>query len=476
MAKIPNSAYYGVCFLASIILNIFLITNPNKGRWNNQLKGWSDGAASEAEAVASIQCSGHGRAYVDGLKVDGKPVCECNLCFQGPYCSEFVPDCPADADRHDPLFLEPFWMRHAASSALLVAGWHRMSYVFPDQTYVSEELENYIRKLHAIAKNAVTDGKYIAFGCGSTQLINAAVFALSSQNSSSPSRVVALTPYYPLYKSQTDYFQTAHFEFGGDASLMKNNSDASQLIEFVTSPNNPDCQLRKGVLQGPYVRTVYDHAYYWPHFTAIPAPADEDVMIFTLSKLTGHAGSRLGVFAYPQLYYNPSFVFARWAIIKDKDVFDRMVTYVTSAELGVSKDTQLRALKLLKVLTKEGNGREIFDYGFKTMMERWKRLSQTLSSSTRFSLQEISPNYCNFYDKVRDPSPAYAWLKCENEEDTDCTKVLRAANIIGRPGSLFNVENRYVRLSILRRQDDFELLLYRINKLVKMDVKTGQSM
>ena len=39
---------------------------------------------------------------------------------------------------------------------------------------------------------------------------------------------------------------------------------------------------------------IHDHAYYWPQFTAIPAPVQydpSDVAIFTLSKLTGHAGT-----------------------------------------------------------------------------------------------------------------------------------------------------------------------------------------
>ncbi len=38
---------------------------------------------------------------------------------------------------------------------------------------------------------------------------------------------------------------------------------------------------------------VHDHAYYWPQFTPIPAPLEygpSDIAIFTLSKLTGHAG------------------------------------------------------------------------------------------------------------------------------------------------------------------------------------------
>lgn len=89
-------------------------------------------------------------------------------------------------------------MQHAASSALVVAGWHRMSYVFENNSYISHELEKHIRRLHSNAKNAATSGKYIVFGAGSTQLLNAAVYALSPQNSSSPAKVVASIPYYPV--------------------------------------------------------------------------------------------------------------------------------------------------------------------------------------------------------------------------------------------------------------------------------------
>ncbi|CAB4284367.1 unnamed protein product [Prunus armeniaca] len=112
---------------------------------------------------------GHGRAYLDGLTRDGNvPVCECHSCYGGPQCSEFLTGCAANADSGDPYFLEPFWMQHASKSALVVAGWHRMSYTFADQSYISAELERHIRKLHAIVGNAVTGGRYIVFGAGST--------------------------------------------------------------------------------------------------------------------------------------------------------------------------------------------------------------------------------------------------------------------------------------------------------------------
>ncbi|GAB4861090.1 hypothetical protein Ancab_036248 [Ancistrocladus abbreviatus] len=448
----------GLCLVLSIFLNVQLIGVNRKLFYE---LGWSRRAAEEAEAVASISCSGHGRAFLDGLPVEGKPVCECFACYTGPTCSVLSLDgCPADADSGNPIFLEPFWRKHASSSAVLVAGWHRMGYAFEDQTSISKELEKYIRKVHAIAGNAVTDGKYILFGAGSTQLLNAAVHALSYHfNTSGPARVVASIPFYPVYQKQTDYFSSENFKFAGDTSLWKDNisnsedSRSSTFIEFVTSPNNPDGQLKQSVLGGTAekwtVKTIHDHAYYWPHFTAIPAPADEDHMIFTLSKLTGHAGSRFG-----------------WALVKDEELYNRMVEYVTLNVLGISHDSQLRALQLLKAIT-DGRGNEFFEFGYTTMRDRWEKLSRALSSSRRFSIQEIPPLFCTFFQQVRGPSPAYAWFKCNREEDNDCYGVLRAAGIISRNGSMFgNPDGRYVRLSLIKSQDDFDLLLQRIQTLL----------
>jgi hypothetical protein len=52
-------------------------------------------------------------------------------------------------------------------------------------------------------------------------------------------------------------------------------------IEFVTSPNNPDALLRESVLSPlslcDLAGAIVNHAYYWPHFTHIPAAPDEDM-------------------------------------------------------------------------------------------------------------------------------------------------------------------------------------------------------
>ncbi|XP_059281172.1 tryptophan aminotransferase-related protein 4-like [Lycium ferocissimum] len=444
-----------VCLSISVIVNLICLVLIICSRRNEKLS-WTREAATAAENVASFSCSGHGRAYLDGLVTDnGRPICECNACFTGPDCSVFIPNCTVDADSGNPMFLEPFWKQNAGSSCIMVAGWHRMGYEFEDGSLISKELENVIHKLHDTVGNANTSNKYIIFGAGSTQLLNAAVYALSrtiySSSPSSPTKVVTSAPYYPVYKSQTELLDSKQYKFSGDTSSWKNKTRSNNFIEFVTCPNNPDGHLNKAVLQGKFARHVYDLAYYWPHYTPIPAPMDEDLMLFTLSKLTGHAGSRFG-----------------WAIVKDKAVYERMVEYIDLNTYGVPRETQLRALKLLNVVL-QGDRREMFRFAHTTMKSRWEKLTNILSTSKRFSMEKIPSQHCAFSRQVRAPSPAFAWLKCEAEEDKDCYNLLRAAYILGRKGAVFGVENRYVRISVVNSQDDFNLLQQRLQDLVSKE-------
>ncbi|KAF3775582.1 hypothetical protein EJ110_NYTH41081 [Nymphaea thermarum] len=419
--------------LCSLSLNIILASlflHASLFRPRDAELTWSREAAAEAEAAATVSCSGHGHAFLDSdLSEDGSPVCDCNSCFAGADCSEFLPDCPADADGGDPLFLEPFWMKKQGSSAIMLTGWHRMSYNFGHGTRESARLERAIRELHKVIGNAVTDGRFIVFGQGSTQLFTAAVHALSWPPShASPAKVVAAVPYYGAYQLQTDLFKSDDFKWQGDAYSWTNRSSVpnTRFVEFVTSPNNPDGQLNRAVLKGPHTTTIHDYAYYWPHFTAISESADEDVMLFTMSKLTGHAGSRFG------------------------------------------------ALKLLNVAM-EKNGSEIFRFGYETMRSRWLRLERSVSPSKRFSLQGLSPSYCKYFQRVTGPSPAYAWVRCEREEDRDCAAVMAEAGIIGRAGIVFGADPRYVRLSLLKAQDNFDLLEHKLQSLVSQEEKINTS-
>uniref|UniRef100_A0A0D9V4Z5 Alliinase C-terminal domain-containing protein n=1 Tax=Leersia perrieri TaxID=77586 RepID=A0A0D9V4Z5_9ORYZ len=416
---------------------------------------WALQAAREAEAVAAIDCSGHGNVFLDGIAdEDGRPGCECHSCFTGPNCSVRKPNCNADADSGDPVFMEPYWKRHAAAGAVVFSGWHRLSYITTDGLFHSIELERQIRRLHNAVGNAVVDDKYIVYGTGSIQLINALVYALSPEGnaSSPPASVVATAPYYNTYKMQTDMFDGREYRWDGTTAAWANNgsrNSTGDVIEFVTSPNNPDTAFRRPVLDGSMA--VVDHAYYWPHLTHIPAPADDDVMLFTTSKLSGHAGSRFG-----------------WALIRDKNVAKRAGDYVGQSTMGVSRDTQLRIMKIIKVILANLHSKDdIFAFGYDVMSSRWSRLNAVVSRSTRISLQKMQPEYCTYFSKIREPSPAYAWVKCEWEEDVDCQETLLAAGIISRSGTNYEGGSQYARLSLLKPQDDFDMLLERMADIVE---------
>lgn len=81
-----------------------------------------------------------------------------------------------------------------------------------------------------------------------------------------------------------------------------------------------------------------------------------------------------------------------------------MTEYMSSSSMGVSRDAQLRALKLINVVL-ETRGKQIFEFGYHTMRNRWESLSKTLSLSNRFSLQKLGPRYCTYFQKIRGPSP-----------------------------------------------------------------------
>lgn len=89
---------------------------------------------------------------------------------------------------------------------------------------------------------------------------------------------------------KTDYLRSGLFRWAGDARAFKGES----YIEVVCAPNNPDGFMNEAVLSAENGKTIHDLAYYWPHYTAISKPADHDIMLFTVSKSTGHAGTRLG--------------------------------------------------------------------------------------------------------------------------------------------------------------------------------------
>lgn len=142
---------------------------------------------------------------------------------------------------------------------------------------------------------------------------------------------------------------------------------------------------------------------------------------------------------------------------------------VTVCDTGHSRGVALgRTQSNTTVAYSEGNleRKGIFHYGHDVLQSRWVRMQSIFKNSSGFSLQELKPDYCNFFKEVSDPSPDYAWIFCNHEEDKDCLSVMYSAGIIGHSGSSFGSSDCYVRLAMLKRPSNFENLAARLAKLV----------
>lgn len=101
----------------------------------------------------------------------------------------------------DPRVFEPFWRKMGDECKVVIGGGDLMSY-FSDVGnvcwFLEPELGDAIRRLHRVVGNAVTEDRHIVVGTGSTQLFQAALYALTTPAGVDPVSVVSSAPYYSV--------------------------------------------------------------------------------------------------------------------------------------------------------------------------------------------------------------------------------------------------------------------------------------
>ncbi|XP_010249315.1 PREDICTED: tryptophan aminotransferase-related protein 2-like [Nelumbo nucifera] len=159
---------------------------------------------------------------------------------------------------------EPYWQKMGDKCTVVISVWQWLSYV-SDITnlcwFLESELAEEIRRLHHLVANTETEGRYIVVGTGSTQLFQAALYALSSPDSAEPINVVSAVPYYSSYPAVTDFLKFGFYRWAGDAYTYKGDQP---YIELVTSPNNSDGFIWETVVNRSGGKLIHDLAYYWP--------------------------------------------------------------------------------------------------------------------------------------------------------------------------------------------------------------------
>ncbi|KAK9108154.1 hypothetical protein Syun_024165 [Stephania yunnanensis] len=430
-------------FMFSIMLNLSLLFS----RFTQDIKTSATGFVGSGEEQRKPDLS-------PLSFTDKPPACAVAKMGTNSYCSAIGVDNPViNLDHGDPTMFESFWRSMGDRGSIVISGWQLMSY-FSDIGnlcwFLEPEFARQIRRLHQVVGNARSEDHHIVVGTGSTQLFQAALYALSPSDASEPTSVVSAAPFYSSYPSITDYLKSGLYKWAGDAHTFEKKGP---YIELVTSPNNPDGYVRKAVINRTGGILVHDLAYYWPQYTPITSQADHDLMLFTVSKSTGHAGTRIG-----------------WALVRDKEVARRMTKFIELNTIGVSKDSQLRAAKILETVSdscghsddSDHPAENFFEFGRRQMTKRWEQLRDAVVKSGMFSLPKFTNDFCNHTGQTIEPHPAFAWLKCEGGIE-DCESFLRGHKILTRSGRHFGVDSTYVRISMLDRDETFNLFLERLS-------------
>ncbi|KAI4384149.1 hypothetical protein MLD38_002337 [Melastoma candidum] len=352
-------------------------------------------------------------------------------------------------DHGDPTIFKPYWMR--SRDQLVVSGSELMSYFSRGGHpcwFMEPDFEKSVKRLHGLVGNAVSEGRYLVVGTGSSQLYLASLYALCSPDQPHPVSVVCAAPYYSSYAEATTFLKSSLFKWEGDANAFDKDGP---YIELVTSPNNPDGTTRNPVVDRGG-NLIHDLAYYWPHYTPITYCADHDIMLFTLSKCTGHAGTRIG-----------------WAIVKNEQVAGRMVKYLELSSIGVSKESQLRAARILGAVCNEieappGPNLKFFDFAKLLLSERWGKLRQAVKRSGLFTVSEFPLAYCLFFREYTGSHPGFVWMTCK-DKNLDCSGLLREQRILTRDGRRFGSDASCSRVSMMSKDEEFDVFLERLAKV-----------
>lgn len=300
-----------------------------------------------------------------------------------------------------------------------------------------------LEDLHSNFKNAITHDKSIVLGYGATQLLRAAMFAIqcrvagiepnppaSELHKMAQMTVFCHVPHYGVYSYYTEG-SMSKLKF--NTSTNQPNASSDNTIEIITYPNNPDGARRPPQFESSW--RIYDMVYYWPHFTHIDKLMDEDIMLFSASKLTGHAGNRFG-----------------WAIVKDEKIAQLMQNYIELEVDSFSADLSLKFLRILAHVDQD-----FFNEISSRMEERWTRLREIVPvTNPRFRI-------ANRQEKPH--GGFFLWIQCLKEEDSPCADVFRDAGYTVMAGEVFGETNDFVRVNFAVHDQVLELFFVSLKKL-----------
>jgi len=224
-----------------------------------------------------------------------------------------------------PAFLIPYWETNGIKVARQVD--RDMTYNFGSRS----GLKSLIRQLHEQENNAIVEDRHIVIAAGATQIVLGLLHVLKKETGAGAAW--ANPPHFSRFPHLA--------EFAGLDWANKKNS-----IVISTIPNNPDGSL---VLHKK--TAILDLTYNWPQYLPNVHLYDHPVCVFSLSKATGHASTRIG-----------------WAILQDELIARALEQYIEYSTSGLSIDSQLAAEAILS--SQINSDYTVFEDGKKTLEDR----------------------------------------------------------------------------------------------------------
>lgn len=309
-----------------------------------------------------------------------------------------------------PGYMREFWRAYADLTDIKteIEIDHGMSYNFAKTWHL---LETHIIALHNDVGNAETEGCRVILGNGASQIVSAVAYAAQKMHLN---QILLEKPYWGRLKFLLSIGVGAVGNHPDTAVKHHKALITSPWFKFAVSPNNPDGATQEP--EGPL--SIVDMCYYWPQYTDKIEKKAHDVMIFGLSKATGHAGTRVG-----------------WALVKDKKFAALMREYIELSTCGVSNDAQKRA----KTVITSARKNDCFKFAKETLRTRWAAF-KAVAANAPF--------------KVLNDNGMFAWCQLKEDEVFAEQFMLDTYGLKVIAGSYFGATNREFRINL--GCDDYE--------------------
>ena len=264
-----------------------------------------------------------------------------------------------------------------------------------------------IKKLHQkYHPNLLTPNSRIVVGSGASQLISA-FWSLNKR----------------AYVQSPFWFRTPLLALKQNSEMIEYKLSQND-VNLVTYPNNPDGAL----LISQSKKTWYDSVYLWPWYfetnemfknaTDELVRAEKAMTIFTLSKMTGHCGTRFG-----------------WAVVEDSSLADKLNEYMEFESGGVSFDAQNKASAVIHNLLSSDSWQNELAGVQKELNERKKTLQE----------------FCIKQNWLYQPSAGmFAWITTNSDGAVERLSVF---GIMGTCGSKCGGSKKQIRLNLAVTKD-----------------------